>query len=881
MEDPLSLQHDRHSQKVVEQHERLPPTPPGSDDNASTSSDLPSDDVEIPLPPPTNVPNEVLEQDKKTPDAHVPRDPRLIRLTGVHPFNVEAPLSDLFNEGFLTSPELFYVRNHGAVPEVKETDIPDWEFCVEGLVERPMTLTLRQLIAEYKQITCPITLVCAGNRRKEQNQVRKSKGFSWGAAGVSTALFTGVAMADLIRKARPRKKARFVCMEGADKLPNGYYGTSVKLNWVMDPNKGMMLAYKMNGETLRPDHGKPLRAVIPGQIGGRSVKWLKKVVVTEAPSDNWYHIYDNRVLPTMISPEESASNPNWWTDDRYAIYDLSTNSAVAYPAHEEQLSLVGGPEQYVAKGYAYGGGGRRITRVEVSLDKGKSWRLANIEYPEDRYRDCEQDLFGGRLDMSWRESCFCWCFWTLDIPVVDLTGAKDLLVRAMDESMNVQPRDMYWSVLGMMNNPWFRVTISKEGDFLRFEHPTQPALMPGGWMERVKKAGGNLANGYWGEELGGEGTEEAVLEVATEVSMKKEGVNRTISIDELRKHDDEHDPWFVVNGEVYAGTSFMKEHPGGAQSIISAAGLDTTDEFMAIHSETAKSMMPGYHIGTLDEAARKTLSEPEVQPVNPSSEPEPTFLRPRAWTTAPLHSKTSVSGDTRIFTFRLAHDAQTVGLPIGQHLMMRTRDPTSREAIIRSYTPISDPQQSGYLDVLVKIYFDSTTVKGGKMSQALDKLPIGSSVDFKGPIGKFEYLGGGVCTVNGNKRKVQKFLMICAGSGVTPIFQVFRAVMKDKSDATTCTVLNGNRMVEDILCKGDLDALIKGNEDRAKVLYTLTKAPDGWQGLRGRISGELVQRHCKKDGETMVLICGPEALEKAIHAGLKEQGWPDDQILFF
>lgn len=192
----------------------------------------------------------------------------------------------------------------------------------------------------------------------------------------------------------------------------------------------------------------------------------------------------------MISPEESASNPKWWTDDRYAIYDLSTNSAIAYPAHEEQLSLVGGPESYVVKGYAYGGGGRRITRVELSLDKGKSWSLANIEYPEDKYRDCEQYLFGGRLDMSWRESCFCWCFWSLDIPVMDLRGAEDVLVRAMDESMNVQPRDMYWSVLGMMNNPWFRVTISKEGEFLRFEHPTQPALMPGGWMERVKKAGG-------------------------------------------------------------------------------------------------------------------------------------------------------------------------------------------------------------------------------------------------------------------------------------------------------------------------------------------------------------------------------------------------------
>ena len=65
----------------------------------------------------------------------------------------------------------------------------------------------------------------------------------------------------------------------------------------MDPNRGIMLAHKMNGENLRPDHGRPLRAVIPGQIGGRSVKWLTRLIVTAEPSDNWYHIYDNRVLP--------------------------------------------------------------------------------------------------------------------------------------------------------------------------------------------------------------------------------------------------------------------------------------------------------------------------------------------------------------------------------------------------------------------------------------------------------------------------------------------------------------------------------------------------------------------------------------------------------
>ncbi|KAL8642327.1 MAG: hypothetical protein Q9228_000979 [Teloschistes exilis] len=880
MEDPSTYKHDKHARAIVDKHQRLPPTPPSSDDNASTSS-IQSDDVDIPLPPPTNIPTQVLDQDKKTPDAHVPRDPRLIRLTGVHPFNVEAPLSALFNEGFLTSPELFYVRNHGAVPEVKDADIPDWEFSVEGLVEKPMTLSLHQLIGQYEQITCPVTLVCAGNRRKEQNQVRKSKGFSWGAAGVSTALFTGVAMADLIRKARPKRKARYVCMEGADRLPNGFYGTSVKLNWVMDPNKGMMLAHKMNGEDLRPDHGKPLRAVIPGQIGGRSVKWLKKLIVTEAPSDNWYHIYDNRVLPTMISPEESANDPHLWRDERYAIYDLSTNSAIAYPSHEERLSLVGGPEKYVAKGYAYGGGGRRITRVELSLDKGKSWRLANIEYFEDQYRDSDRRLFDSRLDMSWRESCFCWCFWSVDIAVAELANAKDLLVRAMDESMNIQPRDMYWDVLGMMNNPWFRVTISKEGDFLRFEHPTQPAMMPGGWMERVKKAGGNLTNGYWGEKLGGEKEEETVPEVAKEVPMKKEGLNRSISIDELRKHDDEHDPWFVINGEVYSGTSFMKEHPGGAQSIISAAGMDTSDEFMAIHSETAKSMMPGYHIGTLDEAARKTLSEPETIAANATGAKEAVFLQAKAWKTAPLIAKKIISSDTRIFTFRLSHDEQAIGLPVGQHLMIRLRDPVTRDAIIRSYTPISDPKKKGYLDVLVKVYFDTTTIKGGRMSQALDSLPIGHGVDFKGPIGKFEYLGKGLCTVQGAERKVGQFVMICAGSGVTPIFQVFRAVMSDELDTTRCTVLNGNRLAEDILCKEDMDALVKGNENRAEVLYTLTKAPEGWKGLRGRISGELVEKHCRRNDETMVLICGPEALEKALHAALKDLGWKDEQMLFF
>ncbi|KAK1088782.1 hypothetical protein LTR48_001218 [Friedmanniomyces endolithicus] len=699
----------------------LPPTPPDSDTNSDTEKCETDDalryvDADVPLPPPTHEPTEVLEPDKKTPDNWLPRDPRLIRLTGVHPFNTEPPLSDLYNEGFLTSPDLFYVRNHGAVPQVHDEDIPDWEFSIEGLVEHPFKLTLRDLIEQYEQKTYPVTLVCAGNRRKEQNVVRKTKGFSWGAAGVSTALFTGVILGDLLRKAKPKRGGRYVCMEGADKLPNGYYGTSVKLNWAMDPNRGMMLAHRMNGEMLRPDHGKPLRAVIPGQIGGRSVKWLKKLIITAEPSDNWYHIYDNRVLPTTVSPEESANNPKWWIDERYAIYDLSTNSATAYPAHEEQLCLVDSPPNYRVKGYAYAGGGRRITRVEVTLDKGKSWRLAKIDYAEDRYREQgPRQMCGGELDMEWRESSF--------------------------------------------------------------------------------------------------------------------------------------------------------------------------------YSETAKAMMRDYHIGTLDPAGRAALASAEVQP-DPLAAPSPLFLDARTWKKGTLHAKTSNSWDTKTFTFRLEHAAQTLGLPTGQHLMLRLRDPVTREAIIRSYTPISETSAQGFLDVLVKIYFDTAERKGGKMSQALDQLPIGRFVDFKGPIGKFEYRGRGLCSVNGRERKVKRFLMVCGGSGITPIYQVFRAVMRDREDATECVLLSGNRGVEDILCKAELDGLVRENESegeggkgKGRVLYTLTQAPEGWEGLRGRIGETLLReqggREGLGEGEGMVLVCGPEPLEKSVREALVEIGWRDDEMLFF
>ena len=117
-------------------------------------------------------------------------------------------------------------------------------WCDHRLVDNPLSLSLLDLQdrSRFRTITLPVTLVCAGNRRKEQNSVSKSLGFSWGAAGVSTALFTGVYLADLLAAAKPiRRRAKHIIFEGIDKLPNGPYGTSQRLSWAADRSKGMLI----------------------------------------------------------------------------------------------------------------------------------------------------------------------------------------------------------------------------------------------------------------------------------------------------------------------------------------------------------------------------------------------------------------------------------------------------------------------------------------------------------------------------------------------------------------------------------------------------------------------------------------------------------------
>lgn len=299
-------------------------------------------------------------------------------------------------------------------------------------------------------------------------------------------------------------------------------------------------------------------------------------------------------------------------------------------------------------------------------------------------------------------------------------------------------------------------------------------------------------------------------------------------------------------------------------------------------------MMPSYHIGTLDEKSReKLIDSGEHTNSSELSAPRSMFLHPKAWHKARMTCKTPISSDTKIFTFTLDHEGQGIGLSTGQHVLLRLRDPVTREAIIRAYTPLSDSAiERGKLDLLVKMYHPSKDgrYKGGTMTQALDSIPLGHWVDFKGPVGKFEYLGRGRSKIGGKERMVRRFVMICAGSGITPIFSVLRAVLKDPEDETHCFVLDGNRTEEDILCKMELDVLTDGKEDRCRLIHSLSRPDDGWTGAKGRMDRKLFETEVGppgKDRDELVMVCGPEPMERSVREHFVYMGWREEDLLFF
>ena len=221
------------------------------------------------------------------------------------PFNAEPARAALAGR-VLTPVDTFYSRNHGPIPDV---GIEQWRLRVGGLVGRRMELSLADLKSGYPAQTLTVTLQCAGNRRAGLIKVRDIPGEDpWGPGAISTATWTGVSLAEILKTAGVRPGAAHVAFSAPDvsriASPPQPYGGSVGLRKALAGE--VMLAWAMNGQRLPAAHGAPLRVVVPGYIGARSVKWVERVTVQAEPSDNYFQATAYRLLPAEADPASAG-----------------------------------------------------------------------------------------------------------------------------------------------------------------------------------------------------------------------------------------------------------------------------------------------------------------------------------------------------------------------------------------------------------------------------------------------------------------------------------------------------------------------------------------------------------------------------------------------
>ena len=340
------------------------------------------------------------------------------------PFNAETGLAALA-EHPLTATDAFYVRAHGAVPEI---DAAAWRLHVQGLVERELSLSLATLREAFREREATATLQCAGNRRAGLMAIRDIPGEApWGPGATGTATWTGIALADVLALAGPLREAAHVGFDGADLCfeakPAQRFGGSIPLDKAWRPE--VLLAWGMNGKPLPAVHGAPLRVVVPGYIGARSVKWLERIEVRSEPWHGYFQHVVYRLLPEDGTPGPGAGMP---------LGLVALNADVLSPANGETVPA--GP--VVVRGYAFAGGERHVARVDVSHDGGASWSQTELL----------EDL-----------GPWAWRHWRITVDLAP--GEHEILVRAWDSSAATQPEDeaALWNPKGYVNNARPRVRI--------------------------------------------------------------------------------------------------------------------------------------------------------------------------------------------------------------------------------------------------------------------------------------------------------------------------------------------------------------------------------------------------------------------------------------
>ena len=319
---------------------------------------------------------------------------------------------------------MHYLLTHFDVPFVPDGEA--WEIAIAGCVARPRTIQLADIRA-MPQRTMRVTLECAGNGRA--NMQRRWQSMPWGEGAVGTAEWTGTPLRHVLDAAGLRDDCIEVSFTGADRgFDRVEHDFARSLNRATALSDDVLVVHMMNGAPLMPQHGYPVRLVVPGWYGMASVKWLSRIealaepfrghqqigtyVFRSNPGDTGVPVTHMRVKSLLVPP----GIPDWYTRRR--------------------LVEAGDIEIF---GRAWVGGGRSIARVEFSVDG--AWQEASLDPAP--------------------ESAYAWRGWRVTWKATP--GDHVLMCRATDGDGNVQPLDPPWDNGGFGNNAVHRVPVTVRG----------------------------------------------------------------------------------------------------------------------------------------------------------------------------------------------------------------------------------------------------------------------------------------------------------------------------------------------------------------------------------------------------------------------------------
>jgi len=320
---------------------------------------------------------------------------------GESPLNLEMPFEIL--DAFITPTKSFYVRTHFPIPSI---DRNAWWLHVEGEVDNPFAINYEQLF-ELESITIPVTLECAGNSRRFLEP--KVKGVQWGLGGVGTAEWTGTPLSTLLERAGVKANAREVILEGTDggaleepKCPPGQlrFARSIPLE---KARADVLLAYKMNGRDLPPEHGFPVRAIVPGWYAMASIKWLQRIIITDQPFTGYYQTIDYAYWKRRAEVAELTP-----------LTEMQIKAEIAKPTEGETVPANSSVRVHGAAWTS----DSQITKVELSTDGGSTWN--------------ETNLLGEPKPNAWR-------LWEFNWQTPAAPGNQTLMARATDSLGHTQP----------------------------------------------------------------------------------------------------------------------------------------------------------------------------------------------------------------------------------------------------------------------------------------------------------------------------------------------------------------------------------------------------------------------------------------------------------